>query len=260
MFSRRTDWTLASNRFTLAHQEMLGAGREILDLTISNPTRAEIEYDEAVILDSLRNPKSLDYDPQPKGLRSAREAVAEYYSCGAGAIADKLDPENLVLTTSTSEGYSYVFRLLANPGDEVLVPNPSYPLFYFLAGLQDLKLQPYPLIYDHGWQIDLHALERAINKLTRAVIVLHPNNPTGSYITDAERSALNTFCREHRLALMVDEVFLDYAHDGIPRSTFADNQDALTFTLSGLSKIAALPQMKLGWIAVSGSEKEVSAG
>src|SRR6266571_4983737 len=242
MFSRRTDWKLAPNRFTLAR----------------------IEYDEAAILDSLRNPKSLDYDPQPKGLRGAREAVAEYYSCGtgasaAGALSREIYPENLILTTSTSEGYSYVFRLLANPGDEVLVPKPSYPLFDFLAGLQDVKLQPYPLIYDHGWQIDLHALERAINKRTRAVIVVHPNNPTGSYVTDAERSALNTFCREHRLALMVDEVFLDYAHDGIPRSTFADNQDALTFTLSGLSKIAGLPQMKLGWIAVSGPEREVSA-
>src|SRR5438876_11908534 len=120
MFSRRTEWKLAPNRFTLAHQEMLDQGREVLDLTISNPTRAEIEYDEAVILDSLRNPKSLDYDPQPKGLRGAREAVAEYYLCGAGGLPCEIDPENLVLTTSTSEAYSYAFRLLANPGDEVL--------------------------------------------------------------------------------------------------------------------------------------------
>src|SRR6266571_8716773 len=256
MFSRRTDWKLTPNRFTLAHQGVLREGREVLDLTISNPTRAGFAFNEITILDALRNPKSLDYDPQPKGLRCSRETVAEYYKCGAGAPAREIDPENIVLTTSTSEGYSYIFRLLCNPEDEVLVPKPSYPLFDFLAGLQDVKLQPYPLIYDHGWQIDLPALERAINKRTRAVIVVHPNNPSGSYVTDAERSALNTFCREHRLALMVDEVFLDYAHDGIPRSTFADNQDALTFTLSGLSKIAGLPQMKLGWIAVSGPEKE----
>src|SRR5437899_10897783 len=178
MFSRRTNWKLASNRFTLAHQEMLGKGRKILDLTISNPTRAGIDYDEAAILDSLRNPKSLDYDPQPKGLRSAREAVAEYYSCGAGAIADKLDPENLVLTTSTSEGYSYVFRLLANPGDEVLVPKPSYPLFDFLAGLQDVTLVPYPLIYDHGWQIDWLSLKQGVTERRRAVVAVHPKNPT----------------------------------------------------------------------------------
>src|SRR5205814_9166506 len=237
-FSRRTEWKLAPNRLSEALLEERAAGREVLDLTLSNPTHAGILYDGDSILKSLADPASLDYDPQPKGLRCAREAVAKYYSCGADPPIRTVDPESLVLTTSTSEGYSYIFRLLANPGDEVLVPKPSYPLFDFLADLQDVKLQPYPLIYDHGWQIDLHALERSINKCARAVLGVHPNNPTGSYVTDAERSALNTFCREHRLALMVDEVFLDYAHDGIPRSTFADNQDALTFTLSGLSKIA----------------------
>src|SRR5439155_16912390 len=136
------------------HQEMLQQGREVLDLTISNPTRAGIKYDEAAILDSLRTPKSLDYDPQPNGLLSARQAVPKYYSCGADIPVREIDPENLVLTTSTSEGYSYVFRLLANPGDQVLVPKPSYPLFDFLADLQDVKLVSYPLIYDHGWQID----------------------------------------------------------------------------------------------------------
>src|SRR6266851_5514531 len=172
MFSRRTNWKLASNRFTLAHQEMLDAGKKILDLTISNPTRAGFAYDEAAILDSLRNPKSLDYDPQPKGLRSAREAVAEYYKCGAGALAREIDPEKIVVTTSTSEGYSYVFRLLCNPEDEVLVPKPSYPLFDFLADLQDVKLVPYPLIYDHGWQIDLPSLEMAITPRTRAVVLV----------------------------------------------------------------------------------------
>jgi len=258
-FSRRTGWKLTPNRLTEALLEVRAAGREVLDLTVSNPTQAGIQYDADSILKVLANPAALDYDPQPKGLRCAREAVAEYYSCGADTPVREVDPESLVLTTSTSEGYSYIFRLLANPGDEVLVPKPSYPLFDFLAGLQDVKLKPYPLIYDHGWQIHLDALESAINRRTRAVIVVHPNNPTGSYVTDAERSALNAFCREHGLALMVDEVFLDYTHDGTPRSTFAANQDVLTFTLSGLSKIAGLPQMKLGWIAVSGPEKEVAA-
>jgi alanine-synthesizing transaminase len=257
-FSRRTGWKLTPNRLTEALLEVR-AGREILDLTLSNPTRAGIRYDAGSILKSLADPAVLDYDPQPKGLRYARDAVAQYYSCGADTLVREVDPEYLVLTTSTSEGYSYIFRLLANPGDEMLVPKPSYPLFDFLAGLHDVKLKPYPLIFDHGWQIDLHALERAISKRTHAVIVVHPNNPTGSYVTDVERGALNVFCREHKQALIVDEVFLDYAHDGTPRSTFANNQDVLTFTLSGLSKIAGLPQMKLGWIAVSGPEEEVSA-
>src|SRR5439155_666089 len=154
-FSRRTGWKLTPNRLTEALLEVRAAGREVLALTVSNPTRAGIQYDADSILKSLADPAALDYDPQPKGLRCAREAVAEYYSCGADTPVREVDPESLVLTTSTSEGYSYIFRLLANPGDEVLVPKPSYPLFDFLAGLQDVKLQPYPLIYDHGWQIDL---------------------------------------------------------------------------------------------------------
>jgi aspartate/methionine/tyrosine aminotransferase len=287
MFSSRTEWKLEPNRFTLAHREMLRAGREILDLTISNPTRVGIEYDPAAILDALRNPKSLDYDPQPKGLRSAREAVAEYYAgvshrlktATGGAATHDVDPESLILNTSTSEGYSYVFRLLCNPGDEVLVPKPSYPLFDFLADLQDVKLVGYPLIYDHGWQIDWQSLERAVGERTRAVVVVHPNNPTGSYVSAEERARLNELCATRGLALIVDEVFLDYAHSvSHPLKTakepalsqpkggavseiesFATNHDVLTFTLSGLSKISALPQMKLAWIAVSGAEEEANA-
>jgi aspartate/methionine/tyrosine aminotransferase len=250
MFSRRTAWKLTPNRFTEAQRELAVADREVLDLTTSNPTRAGLRYDEELILKSLANPKSLDYDPQPKGLRSAREAVAAYYR--EQHEEPDIDPNSLVLTTSTSEGYSYVFRLLCNPGDEVLVPKPSYPLFEFLADLQDVNLVPYPLIYDHGWQIDFPSIHKAMTDQTRAIVVVHPNNPTGSYVSDTERSALNKVCREHNLWLIVDEVFLDYAHDGLPRPTFAANQDALTFTLSGLSKISGLPQMKLAWIATSG--------
>ena len=258
MFSRRTDWKLTPNRFTQAHQEALRESREVLDLTVSNPTRAGFDYDESAILDALRNPKSLDYDPQPKGLRSAREAVAEYYKCGAGAPAREIDPEKIVLTTSTSEGYSYVFRLLCNPEDDVLVPKPSYPLFDFLADLQDVKLVPYPLFYDHGWQIDFPSLEQAVTEKTRAVVLVHPNNPTGSYVSAHEQANLNQLCREHNFALIVDEVFLDYVHDGRPKPSFAAHDDALTFTLSGLSKISALPQMKLAWIMVSGPETEAT--
>jgi alanine-synthesizing transaminase len=253
MFSRRTEWNLAPNRLTLAHQEALSSGSKIIDLTISNPTRAGIEYDESAILNALANPKALYYDPQPKGLRSAREAVARYYE-------STVDPENLILTTSTSEAYSYVFRLLCNPDDEVLVPKPSYPLFDFLADLQDVKLVPYSLIYDHGWQIDLHSLEAGLTKNSRAIVLVHPNNPTGSYISAQERKRLNELCHQHQLALVVDEVFFDYAYDGERRPTFAENNDALTFTLSGISKISALPQMKLAWVAVSGPQADVAVG
>ena len=252
MFSQRTDWKLTPNHFTRAVEEVRQSGREILDLTVSNPTRVGIVYDGSAILDSLRSPKSLDYDAQAKGLLSAREAVAAYYA----DRGEHIDPEQLVLTTSTSEGYSYIFRLLANPGDEVLVPKPSYPLFDFLAELQDVKLVGYPLLYDHGWQIEWPSLESAVTERTRAVVVVHPNNPTGSYVAAGERERLSELCHERGLALIVDEVFLDYAHDG-SRSSFVANDGALTFTLSGISKISALPQMKMAWIAVSGPRPDM---
>jgi aspartate/methionine/tyrosine aminotransferase len=256
MFSRRTDWTLAPNRLARAQQEMLAAGREILDLTISNPTRGGFKYDESALVNALANTQALDYDPQPKGLLQARKAVAEYYSTSEAELSDiPLDPDSLILTTSTSEGYSYVFRLLCNPGDEILVPKPSYPLLDFLADLQDVKLVPYSLIYDHGWQIDFHSLETAITDQSRAVVLVSPNNPTGSYVSAEERAKLNTLCAGRELSLIIDEVFLDYPLDGKCHPTFAGNHGALTFTLSGLSKISALPQMKLAWIAVSGPER-----
>ncbi len=255
MFSRRTNWKLAPNRLTQALQELQAAGREVLDLTISNPTRAELPYDAEAILQALNNPKAMDYDPQPKGLRRAREAVAQYYSKQFGDV----DPESIVLTTSTSEGYSYVFRLLCNGEDEILVPKPSYPLFEFLADLQDVKLTAYPLLYDHGWQIDFPSLYKAMTGRTRAVVLVHPNNPTGSFVADHERRALNRFCQENNLALIVDEVFLDYGHDGATRPTFATNHDVLTFTLSGVSKISGLPQMKLAWIVTSGPGEQAPA-
>jgi alanine-synthesizing transaminase len=257
MFSRRTDWKLTPNRFTEAQRELAVAGIDVLDLTVSNPTRAELHYDAEAILAALSNPQALDYDPQPKGLRAAREAVAAYYREQHEGF--DVDAESLLLTTSTSEAYAYVFRLLCNPEDEILVPKPSYPLFEFLAGLQDVRLAPYPLLYDHGWQIDFPSLYKAVNYRTRGVVVVHPNNPTGSYVSAAEQNALNNFCREYDLAVIADEVFLDYAHDGAPRSTFAVNREALTFTLSGLSKISALPQMKLAWLVTSGPREKTQA-
>ena len=257
MFSDRTNWKLTRNRLTEALEEVRAGGARVLDLTMSNPTRAGLRYGEGLIMQSLASPHAMDYDPQPKGLVSARTAVADYYR--TQHAIHSLDAERVILTTSTSEGYSFVFRLLCNPGDELLVPKPSYPLFEFLADLQDVKLVPYPLIYDHGWQMDFPSLQKAVTERARGVVVVHPNNPTGSYVHSEEQEPLNEFCREHELALIADEVFLDYAHDGAQQRSFAGNQDVLTFTLSGVSKISALPQMKVAWIVTSGPDGEVEA-
>lgn len=238
------------NRFSQEVERARARGQSVLDLSLSNPTQAGITYDERSIRAALSGPEVLQYDPQPKGAPAARRAVAEYYR----ERGENIDIANLVLTGSTSEGYSHVFRLLANAGEEILIPKPSYPLFDFLADLQDVKLVSYPLIYDHGWQIDFHSLEQAIGAATRGIVLVHPNNPTGSYVSAEERRRLNELSTKNGLALIVDEVFLDYAVDGLRHASFATNAGALTFTLSGVSKISALPQMKLGWVAVSGPE------
>ena len=256
MFSQRTNWQHNLNALTRAIEEVRASGQKILDLTVSNPTEAGVRPDAEAVLAALVNPEAMHYEPQPRGLHSAREAVCRYYH-ESHEVFD-LDPERLILTTSTSEAYSYIFRLLCNPGDEVLVPKPSYPLFEFLADIADVKLVPYPLLYDHGWQIDFDSLYKAATSRSRAVIIVHPNNPTGSYVSAAETTALNAFCRDYNLALIVDEVFLDYAHDGASRDSFVSNADALTFTLSGVSKISALPQMKFAWLAASGPADTVN--
>jgi alanine-synthesizing transaminase len=253
MFSKRTEWKLTPNRFSQVQAELRAAGMKILDLSVANPSRAHLHYDREAILEAMLQPDAMDYDPQPKGLVKARQAVVDYYRDAHEGF--DLDPESLILTTSTSEAYSHVFRLLCNPDDEVLIPKPGYPLFEFLADLADVKLVPYPLLYDHGWQIDFPSLYKAVTHRTRGVVVVHPNNPTGSYAKPEEAAALNRFCEEYGLALLVDEVFLDYPLDGAPRSTFALNREVLTFTLSGLSKISGLPQMKIAWVATSGPEE-----
>jgi aspartate/methionine/tyrosine aminotransferase len=256
MFSRRTNWPLTPNPLTRALEEVRASGQDVLDLTVSNPTEAGVQFDPEVVLEAFVNPEAMRYNPQPRGLLEARQAVCQYYREAHEVF--ELAPERLILTTSTSEAYSHLFRLLCNPGDEILVPKPSYPLFEFLADLADVKLVPYPLLYDHGWQIDFDSLYKAATAQSRAVIVVHPNNPTGSYASSAEISALNDFGSDYGLALIVDEVFLDYAHDGAPRPSFVSNANVLTFTLSGISKISALPQMKLAWVVTSGPEELVT--
>ena len=249
MFARRTDWNLTPNRLSAALERARASGRKLLDLSASNPTEVGLEYDESAILQALAKKESLRYEPDPRGLLSAREAVAAYYA-ERGA---KISPEQIILTTSTSEAYSFLFRLLCDPGDEVLVASPSYPLFELLADIQDVKLASYPLFYDHGWHIDLHALESAVTARTRAVLVVHPNNPTGSFVSETERLGLLKLCAKKELALIADEVFLDFSQAGERADSFAREQElAPTFTLGGLSKIAALPQMKLAWLVASG--------
>jgi len=253
MFSKRTNWKLEENAYTRALRRHRESGKPILDLTASNPTTCGFQYDEAAILSALRSPAALQYDPDPKGLRSARKAVVQYYE-EKGA---RVDPEHLVLTTGTSEAYSFLFRLLCEPGDEVVIAHPSYPLFDFLATIQDVRLRPFHLVYDHGWQIDFHGLERAIGARTRAVLLVHPNNPTGHFIRVDEAEEVNALCARHDLALVVDEVFLDYEMRAKTthkkrHGSFVSNDRTLTFVLSGLSKISALPQMKVGWIAAAG--------
>jgi aspartate/methionine/tyrosine aminotransferase len=248
MFAERTNWNLAGNRLSEALARHRAGGKRLLDLTASNPTECGFAYDAEAILAALRNPAALRYEPNPKGLESARLAVKLYYSARGAAIA----VEDIVLTTSTSEAYSFVFRLLCNPGDELLIPAPSYPLFGFLADIQDVKLVRYPLVYDHGWQIDFHSLQQAITPRTRGVIAVNPNNPTGHFVKEKELAKLNELCAARGMALIADEVFLDFALSDARRVTFAGNTGALTFAMSGLSKIAGLPQMKMAWVVASG--------
>ena len=248
MFADRTNWNLKANPLSEALGRHRSSGKPLLDLTISNPTECGFEYDSRAILQALANPASLAYDPDPRGLVSARQAVAAYYAARGGDVP----ADNIILTTSTSEAYSWVFRTICNPGDEILIPEPSYPLFAFLADIQDVKLARYPLDYDYGWQINFHALQQGITTRTRGVIVVHPNNPTGHFTKPHELEKLNEICATRNLAIIADEVFLDFALQGNAPFSFAQNSAALTFTMSGLSKISGLPQMKAAWLAASG--------
>jgi aspartate/methionine/tyrosine aminotransferase len=251
MFAKRTNWNLTPNQLSEALAAHRAAGKPLLDLTVSNPTECGFEYDGSAILGALSNPAALSYEPNPKGLESARRAVAGYYA----DRGENLSVEDIFLTTSTSEAYSYVFRTLCDPGDELLIPSPSYPLFDFLADIQDVSLVRYPLLYDHGWQIDFHSLEQAITPRTRGVIVVNPNNPTGHYTKPAEIAKLNAICSARELAIIADEVFLDFALEGNRQESFAANRDAPTLMLSGLSKICGLPQMKAAWLITSGPQE-----
>jgi alanine-synthesizing transaminase len=252
MFSSRLDWDLKPNRIAALLEARRRAAAPIIDLTESNPTRAGLTYPARDILDALADPRSLLYEPSPAGLSEARAAVAQYYA----SRGDSVPPERIFLTASTSEAYAWLFKLLAAPGDEVLVPRPSYPLFEFLARLESVHVVQYPLAYHGQWRIDFDALEAALTPRTRAVVLVNPNNPTGSFLKSDELSRLATLAARTGFAIISDEVFSDYAltSDANRVRTLAGATEALTFCLSGLSKIAGLPQMKLGWIATAGPE------
>jgi len=249
MFSSRFHWDLHPNRLARLLAEKRSRGASVLDLTESNPTRAGLEY-PAEILQAFEHPGLLRYEPAPAGAGEARESVAAYYA----ARNCPVEPERILLTASTSEAYAYLFKLLTDPGDQVLVPQPSYPLFEYLANMESVEVRQYPLSYQGGWSIDLEGLAAAITERTRAIVVVHPNNPTGSFLKVAERDALVRICAERGMALISDEVFSDYAFgpDPLRAGSLAAVGDCLAFSLSGLSKIAGLPQMKLGWIVAGG--------
>jgi aspartate/methionine/tyrosine aminotransferase len=249
MFSSRFHWDLRPNRLTQAIAAKRAAGARILDLTESNPTHAGLHY-AGEIVSAFEDAGMLAYEPAPAGAPAAREAVSAYYAARGHAVP----AERILLTASTSEAYAYLFKLLTNPGDEVLVPRPSYPLFEFLADMESVTVRQYPLVYHGGWSIDLHGVEAALTPRTRAIVLVNPNNPTGSYVKRGELGALTALCASRDVALISDEVFADYAlaDDADRVATLAGVEECLAFSMSGLSKVAGLPQMKLGWIVVNG--------
>ena len=265
MFSQRTGWNISPNRLTRALARRRASGAPVIDLTESNSTRCGFPFDQQMIAAALAEGAAAPYAPDPLGLLSAREAVADYYAESGVSIS----PAQIVLTTGSSEAYSFAFRLLADAGDEVAVPSPSYPLFDFLADINDVQAIRYPLGNEYGadvgWRIDLEELEARMTRRTRAVVTVSPNNPTGCYVRQAEQDLLAQLALRRRMALIADEVFRDFAWSGYVGSaggagragSVAGVTDCLTFTLSGLSKLCALPQMKLGWMVVNGPEELV---
>jgi alanine-synthesizing transaminase len=248
MFSTRVPANLDPNRLTIAELALRSRGVHLIDLTETNPTRVGIGY-PSECLPALASPASLEYDPQPFGIRSAREAVAQDQALSGFPT----DASRVVLTASTSEAYTFLFKLLCDPGDQVLVPVPSYPLFEHLTRLELVQVVQYPLEYHGTWSVDFDALDRLLTPRTRAILVVSPNNPTGSVLTKPDLDGLASRCAARGLALIGDEVFCDYLID--PRANRArvlDQDEALTFSLGGLSKSAGLPQMKLGWMVAGG--------
>jgi alanine-synthesizing transaminase len=262
MFSRRTLWESSSNRLTAILDARRSAGARIIDLTLSNPTLVGFRYPEERILKALSGPESMKYRPDPHGMLGAREAISAYYSSRGVDVP----VEDLFITASTSESYSLLFRLLCNPEDSVVIPTPSYPLFDYLAGINDAKTGYYRLVRGERWSLDAGSLKKAMTKTVKAVLAIDPHNPTGMFLTPGEMREMAAIASAHGAALIVDEVFAEYRFDGPPRAADGASADpvpasaarptaGLTFLLNGLSKLSALPQVKLGWIALQGDHK-----
>ncbi len=249
MFAKRTEWELAANTIAVSLENLRRAGTTVFDLTESNPTSCGFVFPSSEILTPLSQLPNMEYAPSARGNLKAREAIACYYAGKNISVS----PDQIFLTASTSEGYSFLFRLLAGPGERILFPCPSYPLFEFLAGLNDLHMDFYPLIYEGQWTADFAGLKAMINTTTRAIALVNPNNPTGSFFKPGELQTLNRICQTHRLPIIADEVFLDYRFEKSGDAlSLAKNRESLTFVLGGLSKMLGLPQMKLSWIVVNG--------
>ena len=254
MFSSRLPARLESNAFSIAVAGLRRSGVALVDLTVSNPTQVGLLYPQD-LLASLADIRGLSYDPTPFGLMAARETVAASLSRPGANVS----PDRVILTASTSEAYGLLFKLLCDPGDEVLVPQPSYPLFDLLTGLDAVVSAAYRLEHHGVWSVDRDSVTAACRPNTRAVLVVSPNNPTGSMLRASDREWLVAFALQHGLAIISDEVFSDYPIEPRPDAvSLLGESRVLTFTLGGLSKSAALPQLKLGWIVVSGPDQIVA--
>lgn len=256
MTSTRIPDDFTPNRWASLLAERRASGRTLLDLTETNPTRAgQLAVPDAELEEALAGASLSRYDPDPQGSIEARSAVARYYATRGGASA-VVDPERVVLTASTSEAYAHVIRLLCEPGDEIVAPSPSYPLIEPLAGLEHVRIEPYRLRFEDRWRADLDSLEAAIGPKTRCVVLVQPNNPTGSMLSESEISAIQTICAEREIPLVSDEVFGDFPWPARtdPLPTLAGSRRAPTIVLNGISKLCGLPQMKLGWMIVSGPD------
>ena len=253
MANRRLPPEFTPNEITALLEKKRRSGARILDLTESNPTKAGLAGAGPEELEALADPRGATYEPHPRGMAAAREAVAGYYEERA---AGRVSPDDLVLVASTSEAYSHLFRLLCEPGDEILVPRPSYPLFEPLAALEDVRVDHYRLAYHDGWHLDRDSLEAALSSRTRAVVLVQPNNPTGSCLPAGEIAEVESLCAARGIAIVSDEVFGDFPWPPAtaPLPSMAGDRRALTFVLSGLSKLCGMPQMKLAWIALAGPE------
>ena len=251
-YSKRLSWSVPNNLFSILLGERRAAGNPLLDLTVSNPTEAFPDYPHSEIAEALGSIRNFRYQPEPFGRMDTRAVIVRRLEQRTPGL--DLTPQHVALTASTSEAYSHLFKLLADPGDEVLVPTPSYPLFDYLAQLEAVKLKPYRLVYDGSWSIDFSSLEAAASHKTRAIILVNPNNPTGSFLKRSEFDNLRNFALNRGLPLISDEVFMDYGFAGSTDrvSTLNGHHDVLSFALNGLSKAAGMPQMKLAWISVNG--------